>query len=179
MKLCGKEYIPSSAFTFAIKNAKTSKTFAMIVTIQEKNIISFPKEGNIWLCSEYKSPLEHEGLVYPSVRHAILSCKTDDIEAKKKIIDTLLPADLKDLERKITPVKKWSVLYVRSLLSFFTLLKFQRHLDLRKKLIETGAKKLLHELRGDQANFEINEISVAANDTGDILMITRELVKEL
>ena len=56
-------------------------------------------ENAFFLCDDYitDSSCKTLGIIFPSVRQVVLSSKTRDLELKKKIAETKLAADLKEV----------------------------------------------------------------------------------
>lgn len=143
------------------------------------HILSFAGSGNICFCDDYRCPIRLYNIVYPSVRHAVLSWKTDDLDIKKIISETTLPANLKDVETSIrTTSSVWKWGFIKEYFENYTFKKFNTHPEFAKKLLLTGTKKLLGGLMPGQANFMIDELQGTQNYEGLVLMKVREHLRK-
>lgn len=142
-------------------------------------IISFANSGKICLCDDYPYPMRLYSTVYPSVRHAVLSWKTDDISTKILISRTLLPADLKDLENSIKKVGSiWKLGQIKSFFESYTFKKFNSVNEYAQKLLSTDPLYLFDGRMKDEADLRINELQKIDNFNGVTLMKIRESLKK-
>lgn len=140
-------------------------------------ILSFAGSGNICFCDDYKFDIRIYNIVYPSIRNAVLSWKTDDLEIKRLISKTILPFDLKDLENEITNVSSmWKPGIIKSFFESYTFKKFNSVTLFAQKLISTGNKKLSNNLMLKEANLMINELQNFENFEGITLMNVRDML---
>lgn len=146
--------------------------------VTDTQILSFAGSGNIFLCDDYALKLQviihDERIVIPSIRHGVLWWKTEDKLLKEKILRTLLPADLKDLEQQISAAYYWDKEFVIDAITKFTYVKFLVYPDLRNKFTATYPKKLKNGLMEGQRRLDIDEINDEENTYGNILMEVRE-----
>ncbi len=93
-------------------------------------------ENAFFLCDDYitDSSCKTLGIIFPSVRQVVLSSKTRDLELKKKIAETKLAADLKELELSIQAPDYWTPEYIYQKMFFWTLYKFKKNKEFGKKL---------------------------------------------
>ncbi len=145
----------------------------------DTQILSLAGSGNICLCDDYRYFIEINYIIYPSIRHAVLSWKTTDVELKNKISMTLLPADLKTLEQSI-PVTYhlWSKNFILSLYNKYTFQKFNDSSAplFAEVLLATNHKEIIAGLMKGQALFTIDEIADVHNYEGALLMTARDFL---
>ncbi|MCC7436321.1 hypothetical protein IT402_00375 [Candidatus Nomurabacteria bacterium] len=142
-------------------------------------IYSFAGSGNLCFCDDYKYNKRLYNIVYPSVRHTVLSWKTDDLDIKKRISETLLPANLKELENSIrltSSLWKWG--FIKNFFEEYTLKKFSENPEFAKKLLATYPKKIIGGLLPGQANFMINELQDIPGYEGKVLMQVRDNLRK-
>lgn len=93
-------------------------------------------ENAFFLCDDYitDSSCKTLGIIFPSIRHVILSSKTRDLDLKNKIAETTLPADLKDLELSIQAPDYWTPQYIYKKMFYWTLYKFKKNKEFGERL---------------------------------------------
>jgi hypothetical protein len=93
-------------------------------------------ENGLFLYDDYlvDSACITSEISFPSVRHVVLSSKTNDPQIKKKIAETKLPADLKDLELSIQTPDYWTAEYIYQKMFYWTLYKFKKNKEFGEKL---------------------------------------------
>ncbi len=93
-----------------------------------------------FLCNFHKCPVEFEGVIYPSTENAYMAAKTLDL-GKRKEFENIEPFDAKKLGREVELRSDWEEIKFDVMYSV-VLDKFNRHVDLRDKLLSTGDKYL-------------------------------------
>ncbi len=142
----------------------------------ENKIVTFPSAGYLWLCDDYNYSIRLYNVVYPSVRHAVLSWKTDDLSLKEEISKTILPADLKDLVNSIRKVSTmWKHGFIRGFFEEYTLKKFLED-SLKKRLLATNPMPFKKVLMSGQADLSIDELREIEGFEEQVLMKTREIL---
>lgn len=88
------------------------------------------------------SPIELDGIIYPTVEHAFQAAKTLDHADKHRIAAASTPGNAKRLGRKVQLRRDWEQVKV-GIMQDLVRLKFTVHQDLRAKLIATGDAELI------------------------------------
>lgn len=94
-----------------------------------------------FLSNFYPSPIEVDGLVYPTVEHAFQAAKTDSVIEKEKIRRAQKPGTAKAWGKKVTLRGDWEQVKVGIMLSLLRK-KFHDKV-LRSMLLATGDEKLV------------------------------------
>ncbi len=115
----------------------------------------FVGENSICFYDDYPEPLMVQGIQYPSIRHAVLSLKTESPEIKRKIASTLFASDLKELSDTIPDPPYWNVTFVMEWLELFTYRKFIENPDLEQRLLDTHDRTLLKVVLSEANNYLI------------------------
>jgi predicted NAD-dependent protein-ADP-ribosyltransferase YbiA (DUF1768 family) len=142
-----------------------------------EKVTPFVIPNAFYLFDDYPCPISVGEAIYPSVRHAVISWKTDDTEIKKQIEETGLSADLKDLENSIVDVSpNWNINNIMRKFEEYTLKKFTENPDLGDKLISTN-EILKDEPIPGVSSLLINELNSINNYRGIVLMLVRDRLK--
>lgn len=145
----------------------------------ETEIISFVGSGRYCLCDDYKHNIRLYNIVYPSVRHAVLSWKTDDLSIRKSISEAYLPANLKEVENSITETSNmWKIGNIKSFFESYTFKKFNDVPEFAEILLSTGNKNLLGQIPEGLENFFINELQTEKQFEGLVLMKVRDALRK-
>lgn len=144
---------------------------------EEKIVSSFLSQGNVCFYDDYQCPIEFQGIVYPSVRHAVLSLKTDAVAVKRQIAGKLLPLTLQEFDATLPVPAYWTEEFILEWLRKLTYRKFTENTVLKKKLCETGEDEIV-----DVPEKELDDYGLISNEKhenylGKILMEVRELLK--
>lgn len=75
-------------------------------------MISEFKDEFKFLSNFYSSPIEFEGIIYPTVEHAYQASKTDSISMREKIASLPFPGQAKKYGRKVEIRKDWDKLEI-------------------------------------------------------------------
>lgn len=94
-----------------------------------------------WLSNFHISPVEYEGIIYPSSEHAYHAAKNNDPDWKVICSTESRPSFIKKLGSKVELRPDWNSIRV-SVMRTILRSKFQDP-ELRKKLIDTGESELI------------------------------------
>lgn len=94
-----------------------------------------------FLSNFYSSPIQYEGIVYPTVEHMFQALKALDIETRKKIANAATPGQAKRLGRSVALREDWEEVKIDVMRTALQL-KFSDP-TLRAKLIATGEAELI------------------------------------
>lgn len=94
-----------------------------------------------FLSNFYSSPIQYEGIVYPTVEHMFQALKALDMETRKKIANAATPGQAKRLGRSVALREDWEEVKVDVMRTALQL-KFSNP-ALRAKLIATGDAELI------------------------------------
>ena len=134
---------------------------------------------NIFLSNFYMSPIEYEGIVYPSNEHAFQAAKTTSIDLRKMIAKLPTPGQSKRAGRGLVLRANWESIKI-SVMRQLIQTKFAKNTQLAKKLLETGDAELIE---GNSWNdftwgcVKQNGKWVGQNHLGKLLMEQRENLK--
>ena len=95
-----------------------------------------------FLSNFHPSPIEVDGVVYPTVEHAFQAAKTFDRTEKQSVAEAATPGLAKRLGRKVRLRPDWERVKV-GIMEDLVRLKFTTHADLREKLLATGVAGLI------------------------------------
>lgn len=110
--------------------------------ISSSSITSFHGEYS-FLSNFYPSPVEMDGVLYPTVEHAYQAAKTKDHYVRIGIAEMTKPGRAKAAGRRIKPPKDWFS-YNLQLMEDLVTQKFSvKHSELRRKLLQTGTATLV------------------------------------
>lgn len=108
--------------------------------VNEIQILGFFNEYR-FLSNFHPSEIFIEGIKYPSVEHAYMAYKTDDIAIKRKIAKLEKPSYAKKMGREIVLRSDWEYYRVAAMLNCLHL-KFNTGTELAERLLATGNKYL-------------------------------------
>jgi len=94
-----------------------------------------------FLSNFHPSPLDYEGLTYPTVEHAFQAAKSTDAADRLRISLTAKPGQAKRLGRRVALRPDWERVKLGVMLGLLRL-KFERP-ELRQMLRETGSAELI------------------------------------
>jgi len=129
-----------------------------------------------FLSNFHPSPIEVDGILYPTVEHAFQAAKTSIPEEKQALAETATPGSVKRKGRKVQLRPDWEEVKV-GIMEDLVRLKFTIHADLRAKLLATGDAELVE---GNNWNDRFWGVcrGKGENQLGKILMKVRsELAK--
>jgi len=89
-----------------------------------------------WLSNFFMSPVEYEGIVYPSSEHAFQAAKTKNINERVSIFHLPTPGQAKRRGREIELRSDWDEVKF-SIMKTIVRNKFANHSELKEKLIAT------------------------------------------
>ena len=127
-----------------------------------------------FLSNFYNSPINIEGITYPTVEHFFQAMKSEDIEVRKIIALYATPAIAKKRGRQLILRKDWESVkdtyMIKGLLA-----KFITHKELQNKLIATAPKQLVEgNVWGDKYWGKCNNEGL--NMLGLMLMFIRNMI---
>lgn len=103
-------------------------------------------KGKYYFLSNFYSKLANPVVLfndtYPTSEHAYNAAKTTDMKIRKKIRETPSPRTAKYIGRSLKLRKDWEEIKY-SVMNMIVKNKFERNMDLKEKLMETGKKKLV------------------------------------
>jgi N-glycosidase YbiA len=88
------------------------------------------------------SPIEVDGILFPTVEHAFQAAKTFDPVEKQAVAAATTPGTAKRLGRKVQLRPDWKQVKV-GIMEDLVRLKFTTHADLREQLLATGDAELV------------------------------------
>ena len=95
-----------------------------------------------FLSNFHPSPIEVDGVTYPTVEHAFQAAKTSIPEEKQAVAAATTPGSAKRLGRKVQLRPDWEEVKV-GIMEDLVRLKFTTHADLRAQLLATGDAELV------------------------------------
>lgn len=135
-----------------------------------------------FLSNFYPSPVEFEGVDYPTVEHAYQAAKTPDPDHRQRIRAAKTPKSAKSMGGRIKHPAGWRG-YNLQLMQDLILQKFTRYDDLRQRLLATGDAELIEGNTWDDRFFgmvrdkETGEW-VGENHLGQMLMRVRDQLRQ-
>jgi len=135
-----------------------------------------------FLSNFYPSPLEHDGIVYPTVEHAYQAAKTSDKDERRRLAAIPKPGGAKAVGRRIKRPDNWFD-YNLDLMESLIEQKFTEDDDLREKLLATGDAELIEGNTWNDRFFGMVKDKktgewVGENHLGQMLMRVRERLRE-
>lgn len=132
-----------------------------------------------FLQTGYRAPITVQGLVYPTVLHALLAARTTDLAVRKQIAGVDAAADAARIGMTVTLRADWSTIAEPTML-FLQRAKFKTHPALGTRLLDTGEAELVNaSRRGDERWGVDYETGRGQNLLGRILMNVRgELLRD-
>ena len=98
--------------------------------------------GYGFLSNFHPSPIEVNGILYPTVEHAFQAAKTKDPDEKRALAQVATPGGAKRRGRKVTLRPDWDQVKV-GIMEELVRLKFTAHPELRAQLLATGDAELV------------------------------------
>ncbi len=128
--------------------------------LQENKVIVFPGNDSILisLCDDYPFKIEVGGVIFPSVRHAVLEGKTRSLEIKQLIARTTFSSDLFELSNEIIARPKWSKDFAIKSLEKFSMIRFNTDEKARKILLETEPNGFVYQSKQGCSLYQIQEL---------------------
>jgi hypothetical protein len=127
-----------------------------------------------WLSNFWIAPIEIGGKRYRSVEHYFQACKADNEPTHEIIRSQRTPGDAKKMAKTIMIRQGWSGLRL-SVMEKGVRAKFEQHLELKRKLIETYPQELQEgNYWGDSFWGIDSKTGIGENNLGKILMKLRE-----
>jgi hypothetical protein len=119
------------------------------------------------------SPIEYEGVAYPTVEHAFAACKTFDRQKRLEIARAATPGQAKRLGQAVPLRPDWEAVKTDVMLALVRL-KFEAHPALLRQLIATGSAELVEANHWHDRVWGVDRATgVGENRLGIILMIVR------
>lgn len=110
-------------------------------TVTETDILGFFEETR-FLSNFHMCPVTVEGITYPSSEHAYMAMKTLNTEERLKIAAIQKASDAKKYGYTIKLRPNWDNISV-AMMYHVNYAKYSQNPELRKKLLETGDKRLV------------------------------------
>jgi ribA/ribD-fused uncharacterized protein len=130
-----------------------------------------------FLSNFHPSPIEVDGILYPTVEHAFQAAKTDDADEKRAVAEAATPGSAKRKGKKVQLRSDWEQVKV-GIMEDFVRLKFTTHADLREQLLATGEAELVEGNNWNDTFWGVCR-GKGRNELGKVLMKVRsELAKE-
>lgn len=140
-----------------------------------KSIESFTGQYR-WCSNFYPSPINVDGVVWPTLEHPFQAFKTLDSAARLRILRAPTPGQAKRLGRAVELRPGWDDMRIE-VMERLVRAKFDQHPDLAEKLIATGDAELVEgNTWGDQ--FWGVCRGHGSNHLGLILMRVRDEIRE-
>lgn len=131
-----------------------------------------------FLSNFYHSPIEYEGIVYPTVEHAYQAQKVTSRETRKEIALLSTPTDAKWFGSQVKLRPGWDGMKDDVMLELVRL-KYYTHDNLASRLIETDGMTLYHaNLHGDKYWGTDTSLN-GENRLGEISMLIRDELKNM
>ena len=124
-----------------------------------------------FLSNFHPSPIEVDGILYPTVEHAFQAAKTDDPEEKRTIAAAATPSKAKQKGRKVTLRPDWEKVKV-GIMEGLVRMKFEAHTKLRRQLLATGHTELVEGNTWNDRYWGVCQ-GEGRNELGKILMKVR------
>lgn len=129
-----------------------------------------------FLSNFYDSPIERDGIVYPTNEHFFQAMKTLNPEEHRKIAAAATPGKAKRLGRQVKLRPDWEEVKLQ-IMKEGLILKFFCNKDLAKKLIATGNAELVEGNTWNDKFWGVCD-GVGENNLGKLLMEIREDLKK-
>jgi ribA/ribD-fused uncharacterized protein len=95
-----------------------------------------------FLSNFHASPVELDGMEFPTVEHAYQAAKTENVDTRRKVQAMETPAQAKRYGARLKRRADWQAINLH-LLHDLILQKFTRYPDLRAQLLATGNTELM------------------------------------
>lgn len=143
---------------------------------EEGGILEFSGEWR-FLSNFHPSPLEFEGLGFPTVEHAFQAAKTLDFTAREGVAKETTPGRAKRAGRRLGLRPDWEQVKFGVMKTLVTA-KFVCHPDLARQLLSTGDRQLVETNAWNDVCWGVCN-GVGENHLGRILMEVRTQIREL
>ena len=130
----------------------------------------------LFLSNFYRSWVIVEGIAYPTVEHGFQAMKTVDPIERTEVIQCKTPGDAKRMGRQVTMRPEWEAIKIR-VMHDLVLDKFQRHDDLRRRLLKTNNQTLVEGNDWGDRYWGADMDGHGRNELGKILMAVRKQVQ--
>jgi ribA/ribD-fused uncharacterized protein len=145
------------------------------------DVITAFRGEHYFLSNFYPSPVDYEGMAYPTVEHAYQAAKTADVAIRQKVQQAKTPAAAKAMGKKIPQPPDWRS-YNLQLMEDLILQKFTRYPDLRELLLATGTAELIEGNTWNDRFFGMTQDKKTGewhghNELGKMLMRVREKLR--
>lgn len=135
-----------------------------------------------FLSNFHVTPIEMDGMTYPTVEHAYQAAKTDDTEKRERIAALATPSAAKAAGRRIKRPPNWFDVNL-GIMEDLIRQKFTRYDDLREKLLATGDAELIEGNTWNDRFFGMtwskkDQQWVGENHLGEMLMRVRDELRE-
>ena len=110
-------------------------------------IMFFKRDRHLypWLSNFFRCDVNVGNITYLSAEHAYQAMKCGTAEAKLKISRMLTPLEAKCAGNKVPLNRNWWTDYRKQAMRIVVRAKFTQNLELAKRLLETGNKKLVED----------------------------------
>ena len=113
----------------------------MVEKTPKKTISEFRVEYS-FLSNFYLTPVEYDGIIYPSAEHAYQAAKTLDMEKRQKIANLKKSGDAKHAGKKIEKRADWNDELKLKIMLDILRIKFKNEV-MKTNLLETGRYQLV------------------------------------
>lgn len=137
--------------------------------------IDYFDEEYAFLSNFYDSPIEKDGITYPTNEHFFQAMKTLDEKERKAIAAAETPGKAKRMGRRVNLREDWEAVKV-DVMREGLLLKFTTYFELAQKLIATGDAMLVEGNWWNDTFWGVCN-GVGCNTLGKLLMQLREELK--
>ena len=130
-----------------------------------------------FLSNFYPSPLEYDGVEYPTAEHAFQAAKTDVPVHKRQIAKAKSAVVAKHLGKMVTLRPGWEEVRDEVMLEVLRC-KFRDNAELADRLVATGKERLVEGNKWDDTYWGMSG-GVGENKLGKLLMrVRKEIIKE-
>lgn len=143
---------------------------------EEGAILEFSGEWR-FLSNFHPSPLEFEGLGFPTVEHAFQAAKTLDFAAREEVAKETTPGRAKRAGRRLGLRPDWEQVKFGVMKTLVTT-KFVGHPDLALQLLSTGDRQMVETNGWNDVCWGVCN-GVGENHLGRILMEVRTQLRQL
>jgi len=144
-----------------------------------ENTIKFisDRQNYGWMSNFHRAPFEASGHTWPTVEHAFQAAKNYNQDPMcTKIREAKTPGEAKKLGRQVELRPDWEDTKV-DVMHYLVLAKFCTHLDLARKLLDTGDALIEEDSKWDSF-WGTGPKGTGRNEMGKILMNTRKVLRE-
>lgn len=138
-----------------------------------KTIAGFQKEYR-WLSNFWPAEVELDGIKFPSVEHAYVAAKINDLSVRKSLVG-MKAGEVKKFGRGLKVRDDWEQVKLPVMRNLVRQ-KFQ-HEELKQKLLATGEAELIEENYWNDTFWGVCK-GVGENNLGKIIMEIREEIRK-